>query len=94
MSVQIIQQRLLNYDCKTDIEEQQAIREITQTGPWQNQNINTDKTWLLNELEKKINSINWKQATADVQRFIRTNEQASLTLWSRELFSGLLDKLK
>jgi len=30
MSVQIIQQRLMNYNCKTDIEEQQAIREITQ----------------------------------------------------------------
>jgi predicted nucleotidyltransferase component of viral defense system len=30
MSVQMIQQRLLNYNCKTDVEEQQAIREITQ----------------------------------------------------------------
>ncbi len=30
MSVKIIQQRLLNYNCKTDVEEQQAIREITQ----------------------------------------------------------------
>ncbi len=30
MSLQMIQQRLLNYNCKTDIEEQQAIREITQ----------------------------------------------------------------
>jgi len=30
MSVQMIQQRLLNYNCRTDIEEQQAIREITQ----------------------------------------------------------------
>jgi len=30
MSVQMIQQRLLGYNCKTDIEEQQAIREITQ----------------------------------------------------------------
>ncbi len=30
MSVQMIQQRLLSYSCKTDIEEQQAIREITQ----------------------------------------------------------------
>ena len=30
MSVQMIQQRLMNYNCKTDIEEQQAIREITQ----------------------------------------------------------------
>ncbi|MDD4538045.1 MAG: nucleotidyl transferase AbiEii/AbiGii toxin family protein [Lentisphaeria bacterium] len=30
MSVQMIQQRLANYNCKTDVEEQQAIREITQ----------------------------------------------------------------
>ena len=30
MSVQMIQQRLLSYNCKTDIEEQLAIREITQ----------------------------------------------------------------
>ncbi len=30
MSIQIIQQRLMNYHCKTDLEEQQAIREITQ----------------------------------------------------------------
>ena len=30
MSVGMIQQRLLSYNCKTDIEEQQAIREITQ----------------------------------------------------------------
>lgn len=30
MSVQIIQQRLSNYNCKSDIEEQQALREITQ----------------------------------------------------------------
>jgi predicted nucleotidyltransferase component of viral defense system len=30
MSVRMIQQRLLSYNCGTDIEEQQAIREITQ----------------------------------------------------------------
>lgn len=30
MSVQMIRQRLTNYNCKTDVEEQQAIREITQ----------------------------------------------------------------
>lgn len=30
MSVRMIQQRLLNYNCKTDVEEQRAIREITQ----------------------------------------------------------------
>ena len=30
MSVQMIQQRLQSYNCKSEIEEQQAIREITQ----------------------------------------------------------------
>ena len=30
MTVHVIQRRLLNYNCQTDIEEQQAIREITQ----------------------------------------------------------------
>ena len=30
MNVQIIQQRLNSYNCRTEIEEQQAIREITQ----------------------------------------------------------------
>lgn len=30
MSVQVVQQRLRSYNCQTDIEEQQAIREITQ----------------------------------------------------------------
>ena len=30
MNVQIIQQRLRSYNCHTEIEEQQAIREITQ----------------------------------------------------------------
>lgn len=30
MSIKIIQQRLSDYNCKTDIEEQHAIREITQ----------------------------------------------------------------
>ena len=30
MSIQMIQQRLLSYNCKTDMEEQQAVREITQ----------------------------------------------------------------
>ena len=30
MSVKMIQQRLASYNCRTDIEEQQAIREISQ----------------------------------------------------------------
>lgn len=67
---------------------------INQLGPWQGQSITVDKAWLLNELEQKILSMNWKQATEDVRRFVRVAEQPSLDLWSKELFLGQLDKLK
>lgn len=67
---------------------------INQIGPWQGQSINIDKAWLLNELERRIASMNWKQAAEDVRRFLRVEEQPSLDLWSKELFLGQLDKLK
>ena len=76
----------INYDFLTSA--------INQLGPWQGQSITVDKAWLLNELERKIISMNWKQATEDVRRFVRVAEQPSLDLWSKGLFSGQLDKLK
>lgn len=76
----------INYDFLTSA--------INQLGPWQGQSITVDKAWLLNELERKITSMNWKQAAEDVRRFVRVAEQPSLDLWSKELFLGQLDKLK
>jgi predicted nucleotidyltransferase component of viral defense system len=76
----------INYDFLTSA--------INQLGPWQGQSIAVDKAWLLNELERKITSMNWKQAAEDVRRFVRVAEQPSLDLWSKELFLGQLDKLK
>lgn len=67
---------------------------INQLGPWQGQSITVDKAWLLNELERKIVSMNWKQAAEDVRRFVRVAEQPSLDLWSKDLFLGQLDKLR
>lgn len=76
----------INYDFLTSA--------INQVGPWQNQNITADKAWTLSELKKKITSLDWKQAAEDVRRFVRANEQPSLDLWSKALFSEQLDKLK
>ncbi len=76
----------INYDFLTSA--------INQLGPWQGQSITVDKAWLLNELERKIVSMNWKQAAEDVRRFVRVAEQPSLDLWSKELFLGQLEKLK
>jgi len=76
----------INYDFLTSA--------INQVGPWKGQSVTVDKAWLLNELERKIASMNWKQAAEDVRRFVRVAEQPSLDLWSKELFLGQLDKLK
>lgn len=66
---------------------------INQQGQWKEQNIITDKKWVLAELEKKIVSLDWKKAAEDVRRFIRANEQPSLALWSKELFLHQLAKM-
>jgi len=66
---------------------------INQFGPWKGQTITIDKAWMVQELERKINSIHWKQAARDVHRFVRTTEQPSLNVWSKELFLGQLSKL-
>ena len=76
----------INYDFLTSA--------INQIGPWQGQAITVDKAWLLNELERTIALMNWKQAAEDVRHFVRVEEQPSLDLWSKELFLGQLDKLK
>ncbi|NLF62901.1 MAG: nucleotidyl transferase AbiEii/AbiGii toxin family protein [Lentisphaerae bacterium] len=76
----------VNYDFLTSA--------INQFGPWQGQSVAVDKAWLLNELKRKIISMDWKQAAEDVRHFVRVAEQPSLDLWSKELFLGQLDKLK
>lgn len=65
---------------------------IDQVGPWHDQDVTADRTWVVSELKKKISSMNWRQVADDVRRFIRANEQPSLDLWSKELFLHQLDR--
>lgn len=67
---------------------------INQLGPWKGRDITVDNMWLLNELERKIVSMNWKQAAEDVRRFVRAEEQPSLDLWSKDLFLGQMNKIR
>jgi len=66
---------------------------LHQMGPWQGQDIAADTAWVKAELEKKIISVDWHKATADVRSFVRASEQPSLDLWSRELFLHQLGKI-
>lgn len=67
---------------------------LKQFGPWSNkQNLNVDRSWLNEALTNKIASVDWKKAAIDVERFLRTQEAASLALWSERFFQAKLQKL-
>ena len=66
---------------------------LVQYGPWQGQALNVDQVWLVNSLSEKISSIEWKDAAADVERFLKPVEQKSLSLWSERFFVSKLERL-
>jgi hypothetical protein len=66
---------------------------LIQLGPWEGKDLSVDSTWLLDELSRKISSIDWPEAITDVERFIKPVEYQSLTLWSEKLFLRKLEIL-
>jgi len=44
-------------------------------------------------LQQKIAEIDWREAVADVERFLPANEQKSLALWSERFFMQKLSGL-
>jgi predicted nucleotidyltransferase component of viral defense system len=67
---------------------------LVQFGPWQGQeDLVVDLSWLIVVLQEKIDAIDWKQAAADVERFLKPAEQKSLELWSTRFFSQKLSQL-
>ena len=66
---------------------------LIQYGPWEGQDLEVDREWLLKALGEKISSINWQDAAADVERFMKPVEQRSLKLWSEKFYMSKLKKL-
>jgi predicted nucleotidyltransferase component of viral defense system len=67
---------------------------LVQFGPWQGQeDLVADLSWLKVVLQEKIDAIDWKQAAADVERFLKPAEQKSLELWGARFFSRKLSQL-
>lgn len=66
---------------------------LIQYGPWEGQDLNIDEAWLVNALSEKINSIDWKAAADDVERFMKPVERKSLSLWNERFFTSKLMKL-
>jgi len=67
---------------------------LVQYGPWEGQeDLVIDKSWLREELQQKMDSIEWAEAAADVAPFLKLSEQESLKLWDARFFSAKLKKL-
>jgi hypothetical protein len=66
---------------------------LTQYGPWQDQTLAVDSAWLREALLGKIAVIDWQAAAQDVERFLGTNERASLKLWNERFFSEKVSRL-
>ena len=68
---------------------------LYQHGPWKNDDdLSVDLVWLQQVLSNEIESIDWKQAAIDVERFLNVAEQKSLTLWSERFFKQRVNELK
>lgn len=78
---------------KTRINFELLTSAINQQGPWANKDIIADKTWLIENLTKKILHMNWNHIINDVKPLLNAHEQSSLSVWGTAFFLSILDKL-
>ena len=60
---------------------------LHQFGPWKAPNPVIDTRWVVDRLNEKIATIDWKAAAADVERFLGAADRESLKIWSARFFS-------
>lgn len=66
---------------------------LIQDGPWKGQDLEITEDWVKNALVEKVTSLNWREAAADVERFLNRTEKEGLKLWSARFFSEKAGKL-
>jgi len=67
---------------------------LLQYGPWHGQGeLVVDMAWLKKAMQEKIDSVDWKEAASDVEKFLKPGEVESLRLWSGRFFSAKLKQL-
>lgn len=67
---------------------------LDRQGPWSGQQTRVTWSWLGDNLREVIGRIDWAIARQDVQRFLPSREQQSLSLWDAAFFLHHLDKME
>jgi predicted nucleotidyltransferase component of viral defense system len=79
---------------KTNINYDLLKNAIFQMGPYKGQRIKVvNGDFVINELSKKIKSLDWKEVRRDVERFLKPDEQAALKIWDENLFLERVKKI-
>lgn len=66
---------------------------LYQYGPWAGQSITVDRDWLHNAMLEKVAAVDWREAAADVERFLSMAEKQSLKLWGERFFRNKIENL-
>jgi hypothetical protein len=67
---------------------------LNRTGPWANQGIEVDETWITHEIARSLESKNFNNILSDLQTFIDAAEFKRIkSVWSAEYFNRLLNGL-
>ncbi len=66
---------------------------LFQFGPWAGQSLTIDNAWLHKAMMEKVAAVNWREAAADVERFLNATERQSLQLWSERFFRAKVENL-
>ncbi len=67
---------------------------LYQQGPWQEQRLDVDKNWLIENLIIKVHSIDWRKVRQDVQPLLKPIEVSSLDLWGKDFFLAQIANLQ
>lgn len=66
---------------------------LKQIGPWKGQSIKMNDKFVINELTKKIQSLDWNDIKMDVRRFLVADKIDTLNLWENHFFLKKLEKM-
>jgi predicted nucleotidyltransferase component of viral defense system len=67
---------------------------LIQQGPFKNQSLKIDQSWIQLKLKEKISTIDWKKTIQDVAPFLNPQRKNEIiNLWSEEFFLSKLSKL-
>jgi predicted nucleotidyltransferase component of viral defense system len=67
---------------------------LFQNGPWKEEVLDINSTFLLSALKQKIAQVDWEVAKSDVHRFLKQKDREQLEVWGADYFNHVLKNLQ